>query len=163
MARNPSKAPSKGTTTKLHSVPLAQALAAGANMAAGGTPLVPVPTPTPTPAPTPGLAVVATMAQALAAAGQAAAAQAAPAPAPALALRGGLVVAAVALTGRPYRVTAPHNISWWQTVTQAIAQGQGQASVQTLVAAGVPATMVGYLVRRGYCKAVQPAAPATQG
>jgi hypothetical protein len=60
----------------------------------------------------------------------------------------------VALGGKPYRVAAPHNQAWWATVQAEIVAGGGTASVQALVKAGVPAIMVGYLVRRGYCKAV---------
>lgn len=77
-----------------------------------------------------------------------------PAPAPVqakvVALRGGLAISAVKLSGKAYHVTAPHNVEWWNTVQAAIASGQGQATVQALVAAKVPANMVGYLVRRGY-------------
>lgn len=79
-------------------------------------------------------------------------------PAPvAVALRGGLAVVAVALGGKPYRVTAPHNQQWWAAVQAAITAGGGTASVPALVKAGVPLPLVGYLVRRGYCTAVQPA------
>ena len=75
-----------------------------------------------------------------------------PAPAPAaaaVALRGGLAVVAVAL-GKPYRVQAGHNLQWLTQVQQAVAAGGGSASVQALLAAGVPAPFVGYMVRRGY-------------
>lgn len=80
----------------------------------------------------------------------------APAPvakAPTVALRGGPAVQAVALTGVAYRVTAPHNVAWWAQVQAAIAAGDGKATVASLVPA-VPAIMVGYLIRRGYLKAV---------
>lgn len=74
----------------------------------------------------------------------------APAPAPAaVALRGGLAVVAVAL-GKPYRVQAGHNLQWLTQVQAACAAGGGSASVQALLAAGVPAPFVGYMVRRGY-------------
>ncbi len=107
-------------------------------------------------------AVAATLAPAANAAPALAVPNAAPVPAPTVALRGGLAIQAVALTGKPYRVTAAHNVAWWQQVQVAVAAGQGQATVQALVAAGVPAIMVGYLVRRGYCKAATvPAATAT--
>lgn len=70
-----------------------------------------------------------------------------------VALRGGLAIAAVCATGKVYRVTAPHNVAWWDQVKAAMLAGGGTAQVQALVAAGVPAIMVGYLVRRGYLKA----------
>lgn len=78
-----------------------------------------------------------------------------PVQAPVVAVRGGLAIASVKLTGKPYRVGCTHNANWWQQCTQAVAQGNGQASVQALVQAGVPAIFVGYVVRRGYM------APAT--
>lgn len=88
---------------------------------------------------------------------QAAPAAAAPvqAPAPAAAapvvpVRGGLAIASVKLTGKVYRVGASHNAGWWQQVQHTVAAGNGTASVAALVAAGVPATFVGYTVRRGY-------------
>jgi hypothetical protein len=78
------------------------------------------------------------------------AAPAAPAPAKVVALRGGLAIASVRMGTKAYRVTAPHNVAWWAHVQATLQAGQGTASVQAVVATGVPATMVGYLVRRGY-------------
>ena len=75
------------------------------------------------------------------------------APAPvAVALRGGLAVVAVA-PGKPYRVQAGHNLGWLQQVQALWASGNQVAPVQALVAAGVPAPFVGYMVRRGYAVA----------
>ena len=72
-------------------------------------------------------------------------------PAPqAVALRGGLAITAVRLTGKPYRVSAPHNVAWWATLAQVLAQHGGTAPVPAVVKAGLPATHVAYLVRRGY-------------
>ncbi len=82
----------------------------------------------------------------------AAAPQAAPQAAP-VALRGGLVLTSLKLSGKVYRVAAPHNVAWWQTTQDVIAKGKGVASTQAIVAAGVPASMVGYLYRRGYLAA----------
>jgi hypothetical protein len=73
----------------------------------------------------------------------------APVQAAAVALRGGLAVVAVA-PGKPYRVQAGHNLTWLQQVQAAWAAGQGTAPVQGLLAAGVPAPFIGYMVRRGY-------------
>jgi hypothetical protein len=81
---------------------------------------------------------------------QAPAANVVAAPAPVVALRGGLAIAAVTLTGKPYRTKAQHNAQWWQQITAA----QG-GSVTALLAAGVPSHFVAYTVRRGYL------APAT--
>lgn len=86
-------------------------------------------------------------------------AQAAPAApvakAPVVALRGGPAVSAVKLTGTVYRVTAPHNVAWWELVKGEIAKGtDGVAPVAAVLKTGVPATMVGYLIRRGYLAAV---------
>ena len=75
------------------------------------------------------------------------------APPASVALRGRLPFTAIALANKPYRVGASHNAGWWQQCTQAIAAGQGQATVATLVQAGVPAIFVGYVVRRGYAVA----------
>jgi hypothetical protein len=75
-----------------------------------------------------------------------------PVAAPVVALRGGLAIAAVALTGKPYRTKAQHNAGWWQQIVTA----QG-GSVQALIAAGVPSHFVAYTVRRGY---LAPAAAA---
>lgn len=83
------------------------------------------------------------------------------APAPvAVALRGGLAVVALA-PGKPYRVQAGHNLTWLQQVQAAWASGGQVATVQGLVAAGVPAPFVGYMVRRGYAIACALPAPAT--
>ena len=83
---------------------------------------------------------------------------AAPAPV-AVALRGGLAVVAVA-PGKPYRVQAGHNLTWLQQVQALWASGGQVAPVQALVAAGVPAPFVGYMVRRGYAIACAlPTAP----
>ena len=85
-----------------------------------------------------------------------AAAPAAPAAAPApqaVALRGGQAIVAVKLTGKAYRVGASHNGAWWLQVQAAVAAGNGQVPVATLLAAGVPAPCVGYTVRRGYLQA----------
>lgn len=67
-----------------------------------------------------------------------------------VALRGGPAISTVTLTGKPYRVTAPHNADWWAKLNATIATAGGTAQVKTLVEAGIPATHVGYLVRRGY-------------
>jgi hypothetical protein len=81
-------------------------------------------------------------------------------PAPvAVALRGGLAVVAVA-PGKPYRVQAGHNLTWLQQVQALWASGGQVAPVQALVAAGVPAPFVGYMVRRGYAVACALPAPA---
>jgi hypothetical protein len=69
-----------------------------------------------------------------------------------VALRGGLAVQAVTLTGKPYRSAAAHNTAWWQAVTAACAGG-APATVQALVQAKVPTHFIGYTVRRGYLKA----------
>lgn len=80
---------------------------------------------------------------------------AAPAAAPAVVpVRGGLAIAAVKLTGKQYRVTAAHNVDWWNKVQAAVKAGKGQAAVTAIVKDGVPVTMVGYLVRRGYLTSV---------
>lgn len=73
--------------------------------------------------------------------------------APVVAVRGGLAIQAVKLTGVQYRVGCSHNATWWQQC-QALAAG-GSATVQALVQAGVPAAFVGYVVRRGYMVPVQ--------
>ena len=130
-----------------------------------------------TPAPAPALAQAPAPAPALAqapapAAGGALAAMAAqlqapapapvaPAPAPvqAVALRGGLAIVAVRATTALYRTSAPHNVAWWALVQQQLAAGGGVATVPALLAAGVPAPFVGYVVRRGYLAATAPTAP----
>lgn len=73
----------------------------------------------------------------------------APAVAP-VALRGGVLLQSVTLSGKPYRVAAAHNKAWWDTTQKAIAAGGGKAAVADITKAGVPAIMVGYLYRRGY-------------
>lgn len=75
-----------------------------------------------------------------------------------VALRGGLAIASVVLTGKPYRVAAPHNVAWFATIGKLAAASGGTASVQAIVAAGVPAPFVGYVVRRGYLAAAPVAA-----
>lgn len=88
-------------------------------------------------------------------------AQPAPAPAPTVVpVRGGLAIAAVKLTGKAYRVTAAHNVAWWKQVTDSIKGGDGKAAVTDIVKTGVPVTMVGYLVRRGYLAEAVEAAKA---
>lgn len=82
-------------------------------------------------------------------------AQPQPSPAPVVALRGGLAIANVALTGKPYRVGCAHNTAWWQQCQQAVQAGGGTASVAALVQAGVPGIFVGYVVRRGYLQPAQ--------
>lgn len=109
----------------------------------------------PAPQTAPALAQVAQQLQATMAAAQPAPATPAPVT---VALRGGMAIAAVRLTNKPYRVGAPHNVAWWQQCTQAIAQGNGSTTVQALLQAGVPAPFVGYVVRRGYMAPVQAAA-----
>ncbi len=114
---------------------------------------------TPTPAPNPAavlaqalaarVPVVATPATAMAAMAATLANPTAP-KAPTVAVRGGLAIQAVRLTGVVYRVGCTHNATWWQQCQQAVQAGNGSATVQALVAAGVPAIFVGYVVRRGY-------------
>lgn len=65
-------------------------------------------------------------------------------------VRGGLAIAQVKLTGKAYRVGAAHNAAWWKQCVDACTNEQGVTSVAALVAAGVPAIFVGYVVRRGY-------------
>jgi len=79
------------------------------------------------------------------------AAPAAPAPA-VVALRGGLVVGAVQVGTKPYRVAAAHNAAWWQAIGACCAANGGKATVAQLAAQpyGVPANFVGYVLRRGY-------------
>jgi hypothetical protein len=78
---------------------------------------------------------------------------AAPAAPATVALRGGLAISTVKLTGKQYRVGAEHNQKWWALVAAGVQAGQGTAAVADLVKAGVPATFVGYVVRRGYAAA----------
>lgn len=82
----------------------------------------------------------------------AAAAQPAPATsAQVVPVRGGLAIAKVKLTGKPYRVSAPHNLAWWETLGKLVqATEGGVVPVADCVKAGLPVTHVGYLVRRGY-------------
>ena len=71
-----------------------------------------------------------------------------------VALRGGPAVTSVKLGAKAYRVSAPHNVAWWKTVTDQLAASAGEVAVQDLLKAEVPAIMVGYLIRRGYLTAV---------
>jgi hypothetical protein len=78
--------------------------------------------PLPTPAATSAFAALATML----AANPIQVSAPAPAPLPTsahaprvVAVRGGLAIAAVVVTGKPYRVTAPHNVAQWALVVQA--------------------------------------------
>ena len=112
--------------------------------------LAPVAAPTPAPAVVPAAAFTALPVP------PAVAVVAVPAPV-AVALRGGLAVVAVS-AGKPYRVQAGHNLDWLTRVQVAWLAGGGVAPVQALVAAGVPAPFIGYMVRRGY--AVPCALPA---
>lgn len=73
--------------------------------------------------------------------------------APVVALRGGAAISHVKLGAANYRVTAPHNVAWWATVNQQLSANNGVAPVADILKAGVPAIMVGYLVRRGYLAA----------
>ena len=81
----------------------------------------------------------------------------APTPTPVVAVRGGLVLQAVALVpGKVYKTKAPHNQAWWAMLAAACAAGP--AAVNPLLAtqanpAGVPMHFVGYCVRRGYLQA----------
>lgn len=81
----------------------------------------------------------------------------APTPTPVVAVRGGLVLQAVALVpGKVYKTKAPHNMAWWAVLAAACAKGP--AAVNPLLAtqanpAGVPMHFVGYCVRRGYLQA----------
>lgn len=84
----------------------------------------------------------------------------APAPVQAVALRGGLAIVAVRATTALYRTSAPHNVAWWALVQQQLAAGGGVATVPALLAAGVPAPFVGYVVRRGYLAATAPTTTA---
>ena len=121
-----------------------------------------------TPAPAPALAQAPAPAAGGALAAMAAQLQApapapvAPAPAPvqAVALRGGLAIVAVRATTALYRTSAPHNVAWWALVQQQLAAGGGVATVPALLAAGVPAPFVGYVVRRGYLAATAPTTTA---
>ena len=83
-----------------------------------------------------------------------AAAPAAPAaPAKPVALRGGLAVAAVVLTGQQYRTAAPHNKAWWEAITQACASGPAPVAALCAAPHNVPSHFVGYAMRRGYLAA----------
>lgn len=82
----------------------------------------------------------------------------APAPAAAtVALRGGLAIANVRLTGKPYRVAAPHNQQWWQAVVAAVGSAPSVPIGSVLLTPqnpkGAPAHFVGYAIRRGYLAA----------
>ena len=74
---------------------------------------------------------------------------------PVVALRGGLAVAAVAVTGKPYRTAAAHNRDWWAAIGKVVATGKGTATVVDLLAAKVPSHFIGYCVRRGYLSAAK--------
>ena len=80
--------------------------------------------------------------------------QATAAPAPkvvqAVALRGGLAVASVKVGPKNYRVKAKHNAEWAATIAGLLTKGKGTTTVKEIMAEGIPATMVGYMVRRGY-------------
>ena len=81
----------------------------------------------------------------------------APAPkAKVVALRGGPAISHVKMGGQTYRVTAAHNIAWWKLVTDLLLAGDGVTTVEAILKTGVPATMVGYLVRRNYLAAHTP-------
>jgi hypothetical protein len=83
------------------------------------------------------------------------------APAPVVALRGGPAVQAVTLGAKAYRVTAPHNVAWWQAITATLQANGGIATVQQVTAAaGCPLTLLGYLLRRGHLAAAT--VPAAQ-
>lgn len=88
----------------------------------------------------------------------------APTTTPVVAVRGGLVLQAVALVpGKVYKTKAPHNQAWW--VTLAAACAAGPAAVNPLLATqanptGVPMHFIGYCVRRGYLQAAT--LPASQ-
>lgn len=75
--------------------------------------------------------------------------------APVVALRGGPAISTVKMGGKNYRVTAAHNVAWWDQVKAELAKGSGKAAVADIIKAGVPATMVGYLVRRDYLAATE--------
>jgi len=75
-------------------------------------------------------------------------------PSPSVALRGGLAIQSVKLTGKPYQVGAPHNARWWQACQAQVTAGNGQTTVAALLTASVPAPFIGYMVRRGYMAAV---------
>lgn len=64
-----------------------------------------------------------------------------------VALRGGPAVAAVTLTGTPYKCAAKHNVAWWAIVA---GQATGKpAPVAALLAAGVPSHFIAYTMRKG--------------
>lgn len=74
-----------------------------------------------------------------------------------VALRGGIAVTNIALTGTPYRVGAPHNAVMWAYLQKQLEKGPVAVSsvLQTPTnTAGVPGHFVGYALRRGYLKAV---------
>lgn len=80
------------------------------------------------------------------------------APAPqTIALRGGLAITNVKLTGAVYRVGAPHNAIWWQYLAKELAAGPQPVAGLLFSQAnpnGAPAAFIGYVVRRGYLAAV---------
>lgn len=72
-----------------------------------------------------------------------------------VALRGGIAVATVTLGSKPYSSRAPHNVAWFAAVQAAVAAGNGQAAVATLLqpapaGSGVPSHFIAYCLRRGY-------------
>ena len=73
-----------------------------------------------------------------------------------VALRGGIAIANVRLSGAPYRTGAPHNAQWWATLQAKLAAGPAPVAALLLAPAnpaGVPAHFVGYALRRGYLAA----------
>lgn len=75
-----------------------------------------------------------------------------------VALRGGQAVANIKLSGKAYRVGAPHNQEWWKKLEAALA-GKDSVAVGPLLLSdnnqqGVPRNFVAYTLRRGYLVAV---------
>lgn len=119
---------------------------------------------TPTPTPTPGAALAAAAKPTPPAAGAFAALLATVVAQPtvaapvatSVALRGGIAIANVRLSGTPYRTGAPHNAQWWATLQAKLAAGPAPVAALLLAPAnpaGVPAHFVGYALRRGYLAA----------
>lgn len=74
-----------------------------------------------------------------------------------IALRGGMAVTNVKLTGTPFRVAAPHNQLWWKTLSEKLAAGPQPVAgllASTAQPNGVPAHFLGYALRRGYLASV---------
>jgi hypothetical protein len=73
----------------------------------------------------------------------------------AVALRGGPAVQALKMGPKPYRVTAPHNVLWWNAIVAELVARGGVANVAHIQEAvpGMPLTMLGYLLRRGHLAA----------